>query len=257
MTGYGSDPPASWSDLARLVMNWFNPEAISRTYEETHHKGLPKAFRHEIRELELSFRYLAEHFGEPADFADKAVHIASLLLMAGASDQDWKRWLALAAFGWSGSRPNVARAYGVLSNEWIFLKELPEPSANSELADLVVARLLGSKVAIKGDGTTYEGALVQLSESIPRKNHPVTEAAFEALGEFWIEMATYLEDPDPSRYPPFEPTPAALGALAWLNGYRPNKLSDEIRQFLKVGFSDDEGERLYGPGGLSTIHFDQ
>jgi hypothetical protein len=66
-----------------------------------------------------------------------------------------------------------------------------------------------------------------------------TEQSLATPVRFLVEMAVYMQDPHPDRFPQFEPAVCALAALAHRSGYRPSADFDEdYRLFLLPGLSD-------------------
>jgi hypothetical protein len=199
-----------------------------------------------IKELRLSFASLRNQSGANVEaFTDKAMHLASFQFVSGADHAAWRKWMALAGFGYALSQDEGrARADAILAGEWNFLSTLKRPVPNqAEVADRVLAKLTGQDIDLidpEDAGDDYDRACLLLVASIPRADHSTTESALETICDFWVEMASYLEDPNPEIYPEFEPKIAALAALAYRDGYRPRALSRGAAMLLAPGLAGSE-----------------
>jgi hypothetical protein len=237
-------------DPARLI------EVISREYDDleltptpTHPRrpGVTRArYEKVIKELTLSFASLRDHGGADVEtYTGKALHIASFLFVTGADQAQWRKWMALAGFGYALMHDEGrARAGAILAGEWDFLTTLKAAVPDdAELADRVLAKLTGSEsvlMPLEAAADDYDRACLLLATSIPAADHRTTEEALETICEFWAEMASYLHEPNPELYPEFEPKIAALAALAYRSGYRPRALSPDARLLLEPGFAGSD-----------------
>ena len=231
------------SRLIRVMQAEYRALELSATPQRPRRRGASE-FRYGkvIRELALSFAYLNEHDDTNIEaYTDKALHLTSLLFTSGAADRNWKKWMALTSFGYHLlGAVERARYSAILANEWEFLDLLPKTVAqNVGLEDLVVARLTGCDVDLSQHAAAddYDAACLALAESIPRRQHDVTEKALTVIADFWIEMAGYLAEPNPEIYPEFEPKSCSLASLAYRNGYRPSALPDAAFHVLEPGLS--------------------
>jgi hypothetical protein len=253
-----SFPIVDSAGLVTAIIGHFDADGVRDAFVHPRRSGTSHSlYDKAANELRMSFEYLTTTGSDDvAAYVDNALHIGSLLYLAGAADDVWKRWLAYVAFGSMITGDEArARSYGVIANEWNFVKRVPyDARTELDLGDRVVARLLdrGGDPTSHSDGSEYDDALLTLAESIPAGRHEATEAALSVLGDFWVDMASYLDDPNPEVYPPFEPTPGALAALAWRSGYRPRDLRDDIASLLDIGFSDSKEHQLFAADGTTA-----
>jgi len=175
---------------------------------------------------------------------DRALHLASMLFVAGAPDASWRRWMDLAARGYLAcGDPTRARGAAILARNWPLAAGLPAGNIDEQAIEArAVARLMGVAASLPdadADLDDYHRACIDLVRSIPASDHAATEQALATLCDFWVEMAVYMHDPHPDRYPQFEPAACALAALAHRSGYQPSADFDEdYRLFLLPGLSD-------------------
>ncbi len=249
--------PLTSENLIRLIVSSFETQSFSIEPFEPRRPGLSRMrYQKVIRELTLSFDYLQQNQSvDLAKYVDKAIQIGSTLYISGAPHLEWKMWLAYTAFGYClHDEYDRARSYAVLANEWPFLKAIPyHEGSERDIADTIVAGLVGCdvRVPVKTNDSAYDRAMLTLLHSIPNGDHQAIGAAFEVIGEFWVEMALYLQDPNPEYYPQFEPALCALATLAYRNGYRPDGLSEEVRQFLDPGFSELKDQPIFHQGNTT------
>src|SRR5260370_17760803 len=101
-------------------------------------------YRRYAVELARSFDYLNSR--DPRNlsaYADKALGLGSWLFVVGTAAREWKRWLALAAFGaFALNRFTLARSLAILADEWDFVDHLDGRSVpGPSIEDRVVASL--------------------------------------------------------------------------------------------------------------------
>jgi hypothetical protein len=207
-------------------------------------------YRRFALELTRSFAYLDTHDQDDLGaYSDRALALGSWLFVIGAEPRAWKRWLALASFAaFLLTRFARARALAVLADEWDFVDHLGgrlQPDLSVE--DHVVASLTGAGAPDWSAPALddYSRACLSLAESIPAREHGVTESALLAMCDFWLDMAGYMHDPNPEHVPEFEPAVCALATLAVRDGYRPQSLPTEVVSFLAPGLAAEPEQHWF------------
>jgi hypothetical protein len=182
--------------------------------------------------------------------ADLALEVASYLYSAGAAHPEWRHWAGLAAFGYLRQGEYVkACPYLVLAGEWSCLEALwaVTPGRRSPAAEAVWRLAVGEPDALSWpDGDPNDEGWSELLAAIPAGDQERIDAGLDAVATFWLdEYEGDWEVFHPRSAPDFEPEVCAAAAIARRSGYRPTRLSGDVRRFLEPGLAEGEPEPLY------------
>lgn len=213
-----------------------------------------------FQQLDQTFHFLNQQApAKVADYTEFTLHVASLLFALGAPPTEWKKWLALSAFGYFLQRDlHDTYLYGVLADEWDFLATVPKEPSQSKQTDIqCFEKLLGVRAEVEHqlpapdlralyeeyEGYSYNDYCVLLTEAVPAQDFELVETCLIHIYQAWAHID--WDRSTPELYPEFEPVPCGLAALAYRAGYRPRNLPEGVWRFYEPGLSVGPSQNFF------------
>lgn len=174
------------------------------------------------------------------------LEIASILFSAGAPHPEWRWWARQAAQALReyDELPSAA-IWGVLAHDDELvtgLPQCPEPQGDPSLIVWWLAVNKGGPPAARSrvPRDHVDRAWVDLSQSIPAKDHATTGQALRTVADFWMGEDEDWKSFHPGYYPDFEPDVNAVAVLAQKVGWRPVDWPPDALRFLEPGLANGE-----------------